>query len=80
MITSSPGCQFAGVASWCFAVSWSESRIRRSSWTLRPVVIGYTRISLIVLSGAMTNVLRTVWFMAGVRCVGSPDTSAGSIP
>ena len=28
----------------------------------------------------MTNTLRTVWLSAGVRVVGSPSTSAGSIP
>ena len=40
MMTSSPCCQFAGVATLWFAVSWSESMTRRVSSKLRPVVIG----------------------------------------
>src|ERR1700722_1039651 len=40
MITSSPGFQFAGVATECLAVSCSESMMRRISWKLRPVVMG----------------------------------------
>ena len=40
MITSSPCCQLAGVATLCFAVSWSESITRSTSSKLRPVVIG----------------------------------------
>jgi hypothetical protein len=40
MMTSSPGSQFAGVATLWFAVSCSESIARRTSWKLRPVVIG----------------------------------------
>jgi hypothetical protein len=40
MITSSPLCQLAGVATLCFAVSWSESITRSTSSKLRPVVIG----------------------------------------
>jgi alkyl hydroperoxide reductase subunit AhpC len=54
MITSSPGFQFAGVVSLCFAVSWSESMTRRISSKLRPAVMGYDRTSLIFLSGPMT--------------------------
>src|SRR5439155_8382530 len=54
MITSSPGNQFTGVATWCFAVSCSESITRSTSSKFRPVVIGYTRISLIFLSGPTT--------------------------
>ena len=46
---------------------------------LRPVVIGYTRISLIFLSGPITNTLRTVWLSAGVRSFGFPEALAGSI-
>ena len=33
-----------------------------------------------VLSGPITKTLRTVALSAGVRAVGSPETSAGSIP
>src|SRR4051794_19533580 len=40
MITSPPCCQSAGVATWCFAVSCSESSARRISAKLRPVLIG----------------------------------------
>jgi hypothetical protein len=40
MITSPPGCQSAGVATWCFAVSCKESSARRISAKLRPVLIG----------------------------------------
>src|SRR5262249_45905014 len=62
------------------AVSWSESMTRSTSSKLRPVVIGYTRISLIFLSGPMTKTLRTVWLSAAVRSATSPPVSAGSIP
>src|SRR5215467_4646761 len=80
MITSSPCFQFTGVATLCFAVSWSESITRSTSSKFRPVVIGYTRISLIFLSGPITKTLRTVWLSAGVRPSASPSTPAGSIP
>src|SRR5258706_15521628 len=60
MITSSPCFQFTGVATLCFAVSCSESTTRSTSSKLRPVVIGYAMMSLIFLSGPMTNTLRTV--------------------
>ena len=40
MITSSPGCHWAGVATPWLAVSCSESITRRTSSKLRPVVIG----------------------------------------
>ena len=40
MITSSPGFQFTGVATWCLAVSCMESSTRSTSSKLRPVVIG----------------------------------------
>ena len=40
MITSSPCCQFTGVATLCLAVSWRESITRSTSSKLRPVVIG----------------------------------------
>ena len=40
MITSSPGFQFAGVATLCLAVSCMESTTRSNSSKLRPVVIG----------------------------------------
>src|SRR5262245_58993147 len=40
MITSLPGFQFTGVATWCLAVSCMESSTRRTSSKLRPVVIG----------------------------------------
>src|SRR5436309_3077996 len=63
-----------------FAVSCSESITRSTSSKLRPVVIGYTRISLIFLSGPITKTLRTVALSAGVREVASPETSAPSIP
>ena len=40
MITSSPCCHCAGVATLWFAVSCSESMTRSTSSKLRPVVIG----------------------------------------
>jgi hypothetical protein len=40
MITSSPRFQFTGVATWCFAVSCSESITRSTSSKLRPVLAG----------------------------------------
>src|SRR5712671_4983209 len=40
MITSCPCFQLAGVATLCLAVSWIESRTRRTSSKLRPVVMG----------------------------------------
>ena len=40
MITSSPGFQLTGVATFLLAVSWSESITRSTSSKLRPVVIG----------------------------------------
>jgi hypothetical protein len=40
MITSSPCCHCAGVATLWFAVSCSESITRSTSSKLRPVVIG----------------------------------------
>ena len=40
MITSSPCCQFTGVATFLVAVSWSESITRSTSSKLRPVLAG----------------------------------------
>src|SRR5688500_14840184 len=40
MMTRSPLCQFAGVATLCFAVSCIESITRSTSSKFRPVVIG----------------------------------------
>src|ERR1700683_2942133 len=40
MITSSPGFQFTGVATLCFAVSCIESSTRSTSSKFRPVLIG----------------------------------------
>ena len=54
MITSSPGFQFTGVATFFDAVSCSESITRSTSSKLRPVLIGYEITSLIFLSGPMT--------------------------
>ena len=67
MMTSSPGFQFAGVDTWCLAVSCKESRIRTTSSKLRPVLMGYMSCSLIFLSGPMTNTVRTVALSEGVR-------------
>jgi hypothetical protein len=50
MITSSPLFQSTGVATECFAVSWSESITRRISSKLRPVLAGYVMLSLTFLS------------------------------
>src|SRR6187397_2808404 len=80
MITSFPGCQFTGVATWCLAVSCMESITRSTSSKLRPVVIGYTSISLIFLSGPMTNTVRTVALLAAVRPAQVSPASAGCIP
>src|SRR5437879_12841626 len=67
IITSSPGFQFTGVETLCLAVSCMESRTRRISSKLRPVVIGYASISLILLSGPMMKTVRTVALLAAVR-------------
>jgi len=67
MITSSPRFQFTGVATLCFAVSWQESRRRRTSSKFRPVLIGYVSIALIFLSGPIRNTERTVALSAAVR-------------
>src|SRR5215470_17895450 len=40
IITSSPGFQFTGVATLCFAVNCIESTTRKTSSKLRPVLIG----------------------------------------
>ena len=40
MMTFSPGFQFTGVATSCFAVSCMESSTRSTSSKLRPVLIG----------------------------------------
>src|SRR6516225_8462984 len=40
MITSSPCCQFTGVATLCFAVSWRESMTRNTSSKFLPVALG----------------------------------------
>ena len=63
----------------CLAVSWMESSTRSNSSKLRPVVIGYIRMSLIFLSGATMNTARTVALSAGVRAFASPETDAGSM-
>ena len=55
MITSSPCCQLAGVATWYFAVSCSESTAQNLI-EMRPVVIGYGIISWIFLSGRGSSV------------------------
>jgi len=55
-----------------------EKRAHTSS-KLRPVVIGYIRISLIFLSGPMMKTARTVALSAGVRVFASPETDAGSM-
>src|SRR5580765_4427371 len=80
MMTSSPCFQLTGVATLCFAVNCRESMTRSTSSKLRPVVIGYTRISLIFLSGPMTKTLRTVWLSAAVRPSKVPSRVAGSMP
>src|SRR3954465_10805196 len=79
MMPSSPFFQFTGVATLCLAVSCIESRTRRISSKLRPVVIGYVSISLIFLSGPTTNTVRTVWFVAAERPSDVPASSAGSM-
>ena len=80
IITSSPCFQLAGVTTRCLVVSWSESRTRSSSPKLRPVTFGYATMSLIVLSGLITNTLRTVRLSRAQRELASPETEAGSIP
>src|SRR3954451_12990919 len=80
MITLSPCCHWAGVATLCFAVSCSESMTRSTSSKLRPVVIGYCSCSFTFLSGPITKTVRTVWLSAGVRDAVSPEVAAGSIP
>lgn len=80
MMTSSPGFQLTRVDTRCFAVSWSESSTRSTSSKLRPVVIGYTMMSLIFLSGPMMKTFLTVWLSAGVRPSHDPSSVAGNIP
>src|SRR6516225_5498007 len=80
IITSSPGCQFAGVATGCLVVSWIESTARSISAKLRPVCIGYMVMSLILLSGSTTKTLRTVRLSIAQRDAASPSASASSIP
>ena len=53
---------------------------RSSSEKLRPVTFGYATISLIFLSGLITNTLRTVRLSSAHREPASPHASAGSIP
>src|SRR6202041_3066449 len=50
-----------------FAVNCIESSTRIISSKLRPVVIGYASVSLIRLSGPITNTVRTGALFAGVR-------------
>jgi hypothetical protein len=72
IITSSPGCQAAGVATGCLLVSWIESTARSISVKLRPVCIGYIVISLTFLSGSITKTLRTVRLSIAHRDAASP--------
>jgi len=67
MITSWPGFQFTGVATWCLAVSCDSNRARAAlSSKLRPVLIGYISISLIFLSGPHNeHTVRTVAVVGG---------------
>ena len=44
-----------------------ESSTRNTSSKLRPVLMGYTNISFIFLSGPTTNTVRTVALFAAVR-------------
>src|SRR5262245_5802353 len=69
IITSSPGCQLAGVATGCLVVSWIESTARSISVKLRPVCIGYIVMSLTFLLGSITKVLcgSRAWFVAAAR-------------
>src|SRR3974377_1638980 len=78
MITSSPCFQFTGVATLCFAVNCSESITRNTSSKLRPVVIGYTMMSLIFLSGPTTNTLRTVILSEAVGPFAPPCAPHGT--
>mmetsp|Transcript_32942 Transcript_32942/g.92253 ORF Transcript_32942/g.92253 Transcript_32942/m.92253 type:complete len:224 (-) Transcript_32942:94-765(-) len=55
-----PAVQFAGVATFWYAVSWSESRTRRISSKFRPQEAGYVIMSSIFLAGLITNTDRTV--------------------
>ena len=79
MITSSPCCQFTGVATFFEAVSWHESSSRRTSSKFRPVLIGYVIIALTFLSGPMTKTERAVALSAGVRPSHVSPASAGSM-
>src|SRR4051812_30750631 len=79
IMTSSPFFQFTGVATLCLAVSCMESRTRRISSKLRPVVIGYVSINFIFLSGPMMKTERTVALVAAVRPSEVPGSSAGSM-
>src|SRR5262245_33346830 len=60
MITSSPCCQFTGVATLCFAVNCNESMTLRISTKLRPVLAGYVIMSFTFRSGPMMKTDRTV--------------------
>ena len=54
------------------AISWHESRTRSTSSKLRPVLIGEVTISLIFLSGPMTNAERTVALSVARRPLAVP--------
>ena len=56
-----------------------ESSTRNTSSKLRPVLMGYTNISFIFLSGPTTNTVRTVELFAAVRPSDVLPASDGSM-
>ena len=79
MMTSSPFCQFAGVPTLCFSVSWQESSTRSSSSKLRPVLLGYLRLIFTFLSGPRRYPVLTVWLSAAVLPSEESPVEAGSM-
>src|SRR5438445_3013399 len=66
MMQSCPSFQLTGVATLNLAVSCKESTTRSSSSKFRPQEAGYVIISLIFLSGPITNTDRTVMLSAAL--------------
>src|SRR3989442_404146 len=66
MMQSCPSFQLTGVATLNLAVSCKESTTRSSSSKFRPQEAGYVIMSLIFLSGPITNTDRTVMLSAAL--------------
>ena len=67
MVASAPFFQLTGAVTLFMVVNRMLSCMRKVSVTLRPVVIGQPRISLIFLFDRTINALRTVALVAAVH-------------